>query len=142
MTQTNRFKEMLQEFNNIPSNKNQDQYEYLNELQIGYFKKILIDEKNSILQKLDVNLEKLRNAINACDTEELVIINNNFKDRIVSIDYALEKIKNGSYGYCEYSGDEIGVNRLLVEPTAKYSIEYQEKQDKMKKYIPINKISE
>lgn len=142
MTQTNRFEDMLQEFNMIPSNKEQDEEEYLNELQIEYFRKMLNDEKNEILQKLNINLEKLRSAISACDTEELVIINNNLKSRIIAIDYALEKIKDELYGYCESTGYEIGVKRLLAEPTARYSVEYQEKQDKIKSDISVKKISE
>ena len=131
--QSSRFKDILHEFNSIPSDKSQDGGEYLNSLQIEYFHKMLNDERNYVLQKLNVNLEKLKNAVASCDTEELVMINNSLKDKIIAIDHALEKIKDGSYGYCEHNGDEIGINRLLIEPTAKYSIEYQEAQDKMKK---------
>ena len=43
---------------------------------------------------------------------------------------AIAKIKNGSYGYCEKTGEPIEIKRLLTVPTAKYTVEVQTKIEK------------
>jgi len=45
---------------------------------------------------------------------------------------ALERIKEGAYGFCEVSGDPIGVPRLLARPVARLSIDEKERQEKLK----------
>ncbi|MCA4774772.1 TraR/DksA C4-type zinc finger protein [Wolbachia endosymbiont of Mansonella ozzardi] len=54
------------------------------------------------------------------------------KDRKEKIKEALEKIKLGTYGYCEGTGEEIGVERLKANPLATYCIEEQERLEKEK----------
>ena len=46
------------------------------------------------------------------------------------IDAALRRIEEGEYGYCEHTGDEIGVGRLLARPVATLSIEAQEAHER------------
>jgi DnaK suppressor protein len=52
---------------------------------------------------------------------------------LLKIDSTLKKIDDGSYGYCEDTGEPIGIARLLARPTASLSIEAQERRERMKK---------
>ena len=49
------------------------------------------------------------------------------------IDRAIDKIKNNTYGYCEETGEPIGVKRLIARPIATLSIDAQEKHEKKEK---------
>ena len=56
-----------------------------------------------------------------------------FSDEITKIDQALSRIDDGSYGYCEDTGEPIGIKRLEARPIATLSIEAQERHEKMEK---------
>jgi DnaK suppressor protein len=49
------------------------------------------------------------------------------------INSALTRIDSGEYGWCQETGEPIGLPRLLARPTAEYSIEAQERHEKMEK---------
>lgn len=49
------------------------------------------------------------------------------------IDKALERIEDGSYGYCEASGVEIGLQRLLARPTTEFSTEEKTRQEQLER---------
>ena len=59
------------------------------------------------------------------------------KDRIrkliTKIDEALDRIEDGTYGYCEETGEPIGIERLEARPVATLSIEAQERHERMEK---------
>ena len=52
---------------------------------------------------------------------------------INKIDAALRRIEDGTYGYCEETGEPIGLKRLMARPVAKYTIAAQEKHEKNEK---------
>ena len=54
------------------------------------------------------------------------------------IDHALKKLKDGTYGYCEESGEPIGLKRLIARPIATLSIEAQERHEKEEKIFVDN----
>tara|TARA_Y100001970_G_scaffold278073_1_gene383261 strand:- start:2003 stop:2422 length:420 start_codon:yes stop_codon:yes gene_type:complete len=54
------------------------------------------------------------------------------------IDRALKKIKDGTYGYCEETGEAIGLKRLMARPIATLSIEAQERHEKQEKIFVEN----
>ncbi|QEK39596.1 RNA polymerase-binding protein DksA [Candidatus Sneabacter namystus] len=56
-----------------------------------------------------------------------------YRKLIKKIDYAIERIENGSYGYCAKTGEEIGLERLKARPVATLSIEAQERREKDEK---------
>tara|TARA_B100000963_G_scaffold361769_1_gene399397 strand:+ start:4077 stop:4499 length:423 start_codon:yes stop_codon:yes gene_type:complete len=58
---------------------------------------------------------------------------NRSKKLIGKIDSALRKIKDGTYGYCEETGEPIGLKRLIARPIATLSIEAQEKHERDEK---------
>ena len=60
------------------------------------------------------------------------------KEQKEKIKEALEKIKLGTYGYCDGTGEEIGVGRLEANPLAIYCIEEQEKIEKEKNIYNID----
>ena len=58
---------------------------------------------------------------------------NRSRKLIAKIDLALRRIKDGTYGYCEETGEPIGLKRLMARPVAKYTIAAQEKHEKDEK---------
>ena len=63
---------------------------------------------------------------------EMRAINRQIK-LISKIDSALQRIKDGTYGFCEDTGEPIGLKRLMARPVAKYTIAAQEKHEKDEK---------
>ncbi|MGL9718331.1 MAG: TraR/DksA family transcriptional regulator [Wolbachia sp.] len=106
--------------------------EYMSVKQLEYF--------NLKLQSMLAELEKqeLEDGIYYSDedsgNEKLI---KRRKDRKEKIKEALEKIKLGTYGYCEETGEEIGVERLKANPLAIYCIEEQERLEKEKNVYNI-----
>ena len=118
---------------------------YMCEKHEAYFKKKLTEWKREIVR---TNNEALYN--NSLDdnstsadivdqassyTEknvEMRAINRQIK-LISKIDRALKKIKDGTYGYCEETGEPIGIKRLMARPIATLSIAAQEKHEKEEK---------
>ena len=58
---------------------------------------------------------------------------NRSRKLIAKIDMALRRIKEGTYGFCEESGEPIGLKRLMARPVEKYTIAAQEKHEKNEK---------
>ena len=58
---------------------------------------------------------------------------NRSRKLISKINSALQRLKNGTYGYCEETGDPIGLKRLMARPVATLSIEAQEKHERNEK---------
>jgi DnaK suppressor protein len=55
------------------------------------------------------------------------------RGQIASIDRALSRINDGSYGYCEMSGEPIGIKRLTIHPTATLCVEAQEMLERVER---------
>ena len=122
--------------------------EYMNEFQLEYFRKKLIDKKNEVLAESIKALGSLREENNISSntndnaTRENNIINimrirEQHLKLIEEIDYSLQKIKNNEYGYCEETGDEIGIERMKANPLSIFSISSQKNHEKhIKNYNP------
>ena len=54
-------------------------------------------------------------------------------EKIYNIDQALDRIEDGTYGYCEETGEEIGIDRLMASPLATLCVEAQERHERMEK---------
>lgn len=118
---------------------------YMSPKQKTYFKKKLMDWKKEIIKSNSNNryLNEVDQEISASDvvdqassqTEKTVEMRTlNRKRKLLSkIDKAIDKIKNNTYGYCEETGDPIGVKRLIARPIATLSIEAQERHEKNEK---------
>lgn len=118
--------------------------EYMNDLQIEYFRQKLVAWKKSLLNQSQDTLEDLRQGglnqpddIDRASMETDKALDLRTKDRarklISKIDEALKRIEDGTYGYCEETGEPIGLERLEARPVATLSIEAQERHERMEK---------
>lgn len=124
----------------VPNNKE----EYMNEMQLEYFRQKLTDWKKELLAQSSDTLDDLRQGglnqpddIDRASLETDKSLDLRTKDRarklILKIDQALERIEDGSYGYCEDTGEEIGIARLMARPIATLCVEAQERHERMEK---------
>ena len=118
--------------------------EYMNDMQLEYFREKLLAWKKDLLNQSSGTLEDLRQGglnqpddIDRASLETDKSIDLRTKDRarklIIKIDEALERIDDGTYGYCEETGEPIGLARLEARPVATLSIEAQERHERMEK---------
>ena len=125
----------------IPSEKEK----YMCEKHKAFFKKKLINWQNEIVKSNNkgLYLNNVDHEIASPDvidqassqTEknvEMHTLNRQMK-LLSKIDKAIKKINDNTYGYCEETGDPIGLKRLIVRPIATLSIEAQEKHEKNEK---------
>ena len=111
----------------------------------AYFKKRLLDWKNEIMEtnKKSLYSNDVDHEISSPDivdqaasqtekTVEMRTINRQIK-LLSKIEKAIKKINDNTYGYCEETGEPIGLKRLIARPIATLSIEAQEKHEKNEK---------
>ena len=125
----------------IPNEKEK----YMCARQKAYFKKRLMEWKNEIIEINSKNLylKEIDHEISSPDvidqasshTEKTVEMRtlNRQRKLLSKINAALQKINNDTYGYCEETGEPIGVKRLIARPIATLSIDAQEKHEKNEK---------
>tara|TARA_B100001996_G_scaffold256645_1_gene199442 strand:+ start:26 stop:433 length:408 start_codon:yes stop_codon:yes gene_type:complete len=130
----------------IPNEKEK----YMNSKQKTYFKKKLLEWKNDIAKSNNkaLYLNEMDHEISSADiidqassqTEKNVEMRtvNRQRKLIAKIEQAIKRIDNNTYGYCEETGEPIGVKRLLARPIATLSIEAQEKHEKNEKIFADN----
>ena len=115
-----------------------------------FFKKKLIDWKNEIMESnaKGLYLNEIDREISSADiidqassqtekTVEMRTLNRQIK-LVSKINKALKKIDDKTYGYCEETGEPIGLKRLIARPIATLSIEAQEKHEKNEKIFADN----
>ena len=118
--------------------------EYMNEMQLEYFRQKLLNWKKSLIGQSKDTLDDLRQGglnqpdqIDRASLESDKELDLRTRDRarklISKIDEALKRIEDGVYGYCEDTGEPIGIERLEVRPVATLSIEAQERHERMEK---------
>jgi DnaK suppressor protein len=115
-----------------------------------YFTKKLISWRKEIVKSNNDNvvLNNLDDIIDSADflyhafsyTEKTVEMraSNRRRKLINKIDQALKRLKDGTYGYCEDTGEPIGLKRLIARPIATLCIEAQEKHEKEEKIYVEN----
>ena len=118
--------------------------EYMSPRQIEHFKGILLDWKNLLMREAEKTVEhmkkdstKLSDPNDAATQEEEFRLELRTRDRerklIIKIDQALQRVDDGLYGFCEDSGEPIGIKRLEARPIATLCIEAQERHEKLEK---------
>ena len=118
---------------------------YMSTKQKSYFKTTLMEWKNQIIESNNksLHLNEVDHEISSPDvvdqassqtekTVEMRTLNRQIK-LLTKIDQAIDRIKNNTYGYCEESGEPIGIKRLVARPIATLSIEAQEKHERNEK---------
>lgn len=127
-----------------PDYKPSPKEEYMNEMQLEYFRQKLLEWKKSLLAQSEDTLDDLRQGglnqpdeIDRASLEADKSLDLRTKDRarklISKINEALERIEDGTYGYCEETGEPIGLERLEARPIATLSIEAQERHERLEK---------
>jgi len=121
-----------------------DDEPFMNERQKSYFRGKLIAWKNDILREARETLEILQqeNANHpdladraSSETDRAIELRARDRQRklISKIDSALQRIEEGTYGYCEETGEPIALKRLDARPIATLSIEAQERHERREK---------
>ena len=114
---------------------------FMNERQVEYFKQKLLDWKEDILREsretvthLQAETENHPDLADRASSETDRALELRTRDRqrklISKIDDALRRIEDGAYGYCEETGEPIGLARLEARPIATLSLEAQERHER------------
>ena len=117
--------------------------DYMNEAQLLFFKKMLLELRGQLLQNADDTGEHLRENEVTTDPSDRATLEEEYtlelrtRDRecklLKKVEKSLRMIEDGSYGWCEETGEPIGVPRLIARPTATLSLEAQERRERVQK---------
>lgn len=119
--------------------------EFMNDMQKEYFRQKLVAWRSDLLRESEETLDHLKeeggmslpdaNDRATAETDNALELRTRDRMRklISKIDAAIERINNGTYGYCEETGDQIKLARLDARPVATLSIEAQERHERSEK---------
>lgn len=100
---------------------------YMNSNQMQYFKNLLLQWKKKLIEESNDTIKHLQEEEYADDTE--LRQRNKYLKLQTKIDKALKRIEDQEYGFCEETGEPIGLKRLKARPIATLSIEAQERHE-------------
>ena len=117
---------------------------YMSAGMLGHFDNILSSWKQELMEEVDRTVVHMKDeAANFPDPNDRATQESDFslelrtRDRerklLRKIDQALARVEEGDYGYCEETGDEIGLKRLEARPVATLSVEAQERREQQEK---------
>ena len=124
-------------FSPYQTKRNED---YMSDDQLEHFRQILQAWKRELMEEVDRTMHHMKDdASNPPDPNDRATQETEFglelrtRDRerklLKKIESALDRIDDGSYGYCEETGDEIGLRRLEARPVATLCVEAQERRE-------------
>jgi len=127
-----------------PDYRPSDDEPFMNETMQEYFRQKLLTWKDELLRESEETLENLQDGGLAepdladratLETDRALELRTRDRERklIVKIDEALERIEDGTYGYCEDTGEPINVRRLEARPIATLSLEAQERHERLER---------
>jgi DnaK suppressor protein len=128
---------LVKEPNYRPSQKEP----FMNERQREYFRQKLLDWKEEILREARETLQHLQDENQnhsdladraSSETDRAIELRARDRQRklIAKIDAAIQRIDDGTYGYCEETGEPIALKRLEARPIATLSLEAQERHER------------
>lgn len=113
--------------------------DYMNAAQLEFFKHRLEQLREEILKNAGQTTEHLRETAVVPDPADRATIEEEYalelrtRDRerklLKKVEQSLARIENGEYGWCEETGEPIGVQRLIARPTATLSLEAQQRRE-------------
>jgi DnaK suppressor protein len=117
---------------------------YLNPIQLEYFRQKLLRWRAELLAESNDTLQHLKEESllkpdltdrASLETDTAIELRTRDRERklIAKIDAALQRIEDGSYGYCEDTDEPIGVKRLEARPIATLCLEAQERHERMER---------
>ncbi len=118
--------------------------DYMNDEQLAFFKDLLLKLRDETLERISdarTNMsgekEVEPDELDLAQREESNMLMLRIMSRetklLKKIDEALERINEGSYGFCEVTGESIGVARLLARPTATLCMDEKERQEQIER---------
>jgi len=118
--------------------------QYMSKEQLDHFRQILSNWKRDLMEEVDRTVSHMKDeAANFPDPNDRATQEEEFslelrtRDRerklIRKIEEAIQRIEDGSYGYCLETGEQIGIKRLEARPVATLSIEAQERRERREK---------
>jgi len=118
--------------------------EYMNPNQVEYFKRKLISWKQDLIKEAQDTMNHLKTeklnepdmtdrATAEAETAFELRSRDRYRKLINKIDHALDRIEQGNYGYCEETGEPIGLKRLEARAVATLCIEAQEKHERFER---------
>ncbi len=127
-----------------PDYKPSAQEEYMCDKQLEYFRQKLLAWRAELIKGSEFTLQDLKETnLNEADmndrasaeTEQYLELRTRDRARklIKKINAALDRIENGTYGYCEETGEPIGLGRLEARPVTTLCIEAQERHERKEK---------
>ena len=127
-----------------PGYRPSEDEEFMNPLQIEYFRQKLLRWRSELLTDSSGTLRNLKEESllkpdltdrASLETERAIELRTRDRERklISKIDAALHRIDSGTYGYCEETEEPIGIRRLEARPIATLSIEAQERHERMER---------
>lgn len=112
---------------------------YMNAAQLRFFRDLLSRQRQDLLDNATMTIDHLRDGEAEADPNDRATIEEEnslelrIRDRerkmLPRVEAALKRIDDGRYGFCEETGEPIGLRRLLARPTTAYSIEAQERHE-------------
>ncbi|MBG6289647.1 MULTISPECIES: RNA polymerase-binding protein DksA [Pseudomonas] len=118
---------------------------YMSEAQQGYFRALLLDQRDELQGRIDEEFQALQDTERASDEADVASreearqwqlrLLEREKKLLDKIDQALERLARGDYGWCEETGEPIGLRRLLLRPTASLCIEAKERQERRELHV-------
>lgn len=120
--------------------------EYMSDMQLAYFRRKLLRWREELMQESQETLNHLRDISNQDVGDEIdrasresdhtleLRTRDRYRKLQAKIDQALQRIEDGSYGYCDDTGEEIGLKRLDARPVATLTLEAQERRESEEKH--------
>lgn len=124
------------------SNNDQQTSDILAPEQIEELREALLKRRQRILDLYDRDVragqesaqegtdDLVDRANSAYNREFMFSLSNSEREQLLEIDRAIDRLEGGTYGFCQYSGKPIAIERLKAIPWARYSVEYQELAEK------------
>lgn len=127
-----------------PDYRPTDEEPFMSDLMKEYFRQKLLVWRSELLRESDETLAHLQEGgmqepdiadRASAETDRALELRTRDRERklIAKIDAAIERIANGSYGYCEETGEPITIRRLEARPIATLSIEAQERHERQER---------
>jgi len=118
--------------------------EYMSSMQLEYFRLKLLTWRGELLQESENTISHLKeenwqesdiNDRATLETDAALELRtrDRYRKLVNKIDSALSRVADGSYGYCDETGEEIGLSRLEARPIATLTVEAQEKHERLEK---------
>jgi DnaK suppressor protein len=118
--------------------------EYMNPLHLVFFRNMLQSKRQQLIGDSQETIEHLRTETRdvgdeaeraSRESDNILELRTRDRERklLRKIEEALKRIEDGSYGFCEETGEDIGLGRLEARPTATLTVDAQERREKLQR---------